>query len=96
MNKYLFFAVDSKYKDFIVFNADKARELNNETVKEDDIEFIEIKNIDELKSIAWSSNCKWFFVIQSDCILLVNVYKDLAVRCKQKSWEFFRMYLDGY
>ena len=84
-------SVDGK-KDFLVFNGDA--KLSDETINNEDIEFVEIKDIAELKSMAWSSNCKWTFVIQQDCIYLINTYKDLAVRCKKKSSKFFEMFLN--
>ena len=91
MAEHYFMSVDGK-KDFLVFNGDEP--LNDETINNEDIEFVEIKDIAELKSMAWSSNCKWTFVIQQDCIYLINTYKDMAVRCKKKSSKFFEMFLN--
>ena len=91
MAEHYFMSVDGK-KDFLVFNGDEP--LNDETINNEDIEFVEIKEIQEIKSMAWSSNCKWTFVIQQDCIYLINTYKDLAVRCKKKSSKFFEMFLN--
>ena len=79
-------------KDFLVFNGNE--QLTNEEILDSDIEFIEIQKLDEIKRMAWSSNCKWTFVIQKDCIYLINTYKDLAVRCKKKSSKFFEMFLN--
>ena len=84
-------SVDGK-KDFLVFNGDEP--LNDETINNEDIEFVEIKDIQEIKSMAWSSDCRWIFVIQKDCIYLINTYKDLAVRCKKKSSKFIEMFLN--
>ena len=91
MAEHYFMSVDGK-KDFLVFNGDEP--LNDETINNEDIEFVEIKGIQEIKSMAWSSNCKWTFVIQQDCIYLINTYKDLAVRCKKKSSKFIEMFLN--
>lgn len=92
MTDHYFISVDSKNKDFIVING--SEELNNEEIKSHDIEFVEIKDIDELKSLAWSSSCRWTFIIQKDCIYLINTYSDLAIRCKKKSNKFIEMYLN--
>ena len=91
MAEHYFMSVDGK-KDFLVFNGNE--QLTNEEILDSDIEFIEIQKLDEIKSMAWSSNCKWTFVIQKDCIYLINTYKDLAVRCKKKSSKFFEMFLN--
>ena len=91
MAEHYFMSVDGK-KDFLVFNGDAT--LSDEAIKAEDIEFVEIKDIQEIKSMAWSSDCKWTFVIQQDCIYLINTYKDLAVRCKKKSSKFIEMFLN--
>ena len=91
MAEHYFMSVDGK-KDFLVFNGNE--KLTNEEILDSDIEFIEIQKLDEIKSMAWSSNCKWTFVIQQDCIYLINTYNDLAVRCKKKSSKFFEMFLN--
>ena len=79
-------------RDFIVLNGDE--QLTDEPILDTDIEFVEIKNISEIKSIAWSSNCKWTFIIQPDCVYLINTYNDLVVRCMKKSKKFIEMFLD--
>ena len=89
MAEHYFMSVDGK-KDFLVLNGNE--QLTNEEILDSDIEFIEIQKLDEIKSMAWSSNCKWTFVIQKDCIYLINTYKDLAVRCKKKSSKFLRCF----
>ena len=91
MAEHYFMSVDGK-KDFLVFNGNE--QLTNEEILDSDIEFIGIQKLDEIKSMAWSSNCKWTFVIQKDCIYLINTYKDLAIRCKKKSSKFFEMFLN--
>jgi len=88
----IFLAVDGK-KDFIVVNGDA--KLTDEPITDEDIEFVEIKDINEIRSMAWSSNCKWTFIIQPDCIYLINTYEDLAVKCRKKSQQFIEMYLDA-
>ena len=92
MAEQYFMAVDNKQKDFVLLNGDG---LTDEPITNDDIEFVEIKNIGGIKSMAWSCNAKWTFIIQPDCILLINTYDDLAVRCKKKSRQFIELYLDA-
>ena len=89
MAEHYFMSVDGK-KDFLVFNGDA--KLSDEVIEAEDIEFVEIKDIQEIKSMAWSSNCRWIFVIQKDCIYLINTYKDLAVRCKRKVVNFLKCF----
>jgi hypothetical protein len=91
MAEHYFMAVDGK-KDFLVINGNE--QLTNEKISESDIEFIEIQNIDGIKSMAWSCNAKWTFIIQPDCILLINTYNDLAALCKKKSRQFMELYLN--
>jgi len=86
-----FISVDNK-RDFIVING--GEQLTNEPINGDDIEFVTIDKIDGLKKIAWSSNCKWTFIIQPNVIYLINIYNDLVVRCKKKSKKFIEMFLD--
>ena len=92
MAEHYFMSVDSKQKDFLVFNGDE--ELTDEPITNEDIEFGIVKNIDKLKSEAWSCGCRWFFIIQPTSIVLVNVYEEMAVRCKKKSKQFIDLYLD--
>jgi hypothetical protein len=93
MAEHYFISVDSKQKDFIVLNGDE--QLTDELITEEDIDFVEINNIGEIKSMAWSCNAKWTFVIQPDCIYLINTYDNLAVRCKKKSWQFIELYINA-
>jgi hypothetical protein len=92
MAEYLFMSVDGK-RDFLVFNGGEM--LNDEPITNADIEFGIVKNIDKLKSEAWSCDCRWFFIIESNSIVLVNVFEEMIVRCKKKSKRFFEMYLDA-
>ena len=87
-----FISVDNK-RDFIVLNGDE--QLTDEPILDTDIEFVIIDKIDGLKKIAWSSNCKWTFIIQPNVIYLINIYNDLVVRCKKKSKKFVEMFLDA-
>lgn len=93
MAEHYFMSVDSKQKDFLILNGDE--QLTDEIINENDIEFVEIKNIGEIKSMARSCMANWTFIIQPDCIYLINTYNDLAVRCKKKSYKFIDMYLNA-
>jgi len=87
-----FVSVDSRYQDFIVFNGDEP--LSDEEILDADISFGELKDIDNLHSAAWSSHCKYFFIMQPDCIYLVKTLNDKVVRCNKKSSKFIEMYLN--
>ncbi len=92
MAEHYFMAVDGKI-DFLVFNGDE--QLTDEFISDDDIEFIEIQNLDQIKSMAWSSNCEWSFIIQPEFILLINTYDEIAVKCNKKSKKFIEWFLDA-
>lgn len=86
--------VDGK-RDFVVYNMD-VYEINNDNINAGDLVIMELDNkvIDKLKSEAWSSNCRWFFVIQDEGIYLFNVYSNIVWLCKKHSFKFIEMYLN--
>jgi len=92
MAEHYFVGIDGKQKDFLLLNG--GEQLNDLPIIGNDLEFVEIENIDKIKSMAWSCNVKWTFIIQSDCIYLINTYDDVAVRCKKKSRRFFEMFVN--
>lgn len=93
---HLFASVDSKNQDFIMYNA-LNYDFTGEEIKGEDLEFLTYKEmtptIQKLKSEAWSSGCKWFFVLQDEGIYLMNVYSDIFVLCRKHSKRFIEMYL---
>lgn len=88
------FAVDGK-KDFIVYNINHYK-LSNETINKGDLVELSIhnKDIQKLKSEAWSSNCKFFFVLQNEGIYLFNFRNNIVWLCKKRSFKFIEIYLD--
>jgi len=91
-NYYFCVGPDKEQKNFVVFNGDE--ELSDEPITDQDIEYGEITVIDNLRSMVWSCGCRWYFVIEKDCILLLNVYSDIAVKCKKRSKHFIDKFLD--
>lgn len=89
-----FMAVDGK-RDFIVYNANDY-ELNNEKIQNNDLVKLKLDNkiIDKLKSDVWSSNCKWFFVMQNEGIYLLHIYNPIVWLCKKHTTQFIEMYLN--
>ena len=86
-------AVDGK-RDFIVYNADNYQMCNDE-LRNTDLVKLELSNkiIDKLKSEAWSSNCRWFFVIQEEGIYLFHTYNNIVWLCKKHTTKFIETYL---
>ena len=83
-------------KDFIVDNAD-AYPLSDDVIFESDIsqfEYLYNKNIEKLKSEAWSANCKFFFVLQDKGIFLFYVNSNQSIFCKKHSKKFIELFLN--
>lgn len=79
---------------FIVFNDE---ELSMEQIEPRDIEAIEIPAVkyEPFASAAWSSGVEWFFVVQPDCIVLLNTSSNNGLRCAKKSGRFIGAFLDN-
>ena len=82
-------------KDFIVYNVNDY-ELSNDLIADTDLVELEMNNkkIDKLKSEVWSSNCRWFFVLQDEGIYLFDIYSKIVWLCKKHSTQFIEMYLN--
>lgn len=80
--------------DFIVFNPKKIEFQEIDPV----IEEIELINSDfwnKIKSIIWSSNCKFGFVVDDYHIIILNCYDNKAFKSNTSSKvfsEFFEAY----
>ena len=86
-----------KSKDFLVYNIDEFT-VTNDPIKGTDL--FEIKSsftsvLKELKSQAWSSNCRWLFVFQDEGIYLINVYEDVIWLCRKHSTKFIDMFINN-
>ena len=92
------FLVDGKTKDFIAYNVDNYKLTNEPISIENDL--IQLTKsainpvIQKLKSEAWSSNCRWLFVLQDEGIYLINVYNDEYWLCKKHSTKFIEYFLN--
>lgn len=80
---------------FIVFNDDDDLPLDPVTLH--DLEVVHVHPsaaVQWCRSCAWSSNVDWFFVIEADHILLLNVWSDRGARCRKRSAAFIGFCLD--
>ncbi len=84
-------------RDFVAYNVGYFK-MTEEEIVEEDLRKIELKNVpdkvQQIKSEAWSSNCKWIFVFQDDGIYLLNVYDSIVWHCRKHSVRFIEMYLN--
>ncbi len=89
-----FIAVDGK-RDFIVYNANDY-EMTNEEIQDSDLIELRLDNdiVDKLRSEAWSSNCRWFFVIQKEGIYLFHIYNPTVWFCKKHTTQFIEKFLN--
>jgi len=93
-----FFAIDSKKWDFIAYNVNDYKMTEEEIFPEDliPLTYKEITPaIQKLRSEAWSSNCRWFFILQDEGIYLMNTYDNHFWLCKKHSNKFIQMYLNA-
>lgn len=71
------FATGHKHGDFVVFNPMKI-ELTSAPLELREVVIAESKFWKELKSMAWSANCRFFLTINRDGIVIGNVYDNNA------------------
>lgn len=77
--------------DFVIFN-DQA--LNFEPIIAEDITRIEMECGYGPASMAWSSGCNYYFIVQDDGIALLNVHSKRGLLCRKKSARFIEMFLE--
>lgn len=77
---------------FIVFNDDP--DLPNDPICPEDLTAITVAPGGPFASMAWSSDCEWYFVVLPDCILLLHVDGD-GFRCSKRSAGFIRMFVEA-
>lgn len=73
---------------FPIFND---RELSMEPITPADIVPFERRDSEDMNfaaSAAWSSGCRWYFVILPEGIALLNVYDRRGLLCQKHSAEF--------
>lgn len=81
-----------KNLDYVVFNPLKIQLTNDKPI------FSKIKINDskfwtEIKSRTWSSNCRIFFVISQNQIVIGNTLNNDAYLCKNLSMQVFEEYM---
>lgn len=84
-----------KNADFIVFNP-----LNKELVNEKPLlHEIKLKESDfwsDIKSMVWSSNCRFFFVVNENHIIIGNTHNDEAFLCSNLSMQVFEEFFKAF
>jgi hypothetical protein len=77
---------------FIVFNDDP--DLPDDAISPEDLTPITVPPGGPFASMAWSSDCEWYFVVLPDSILLLHVDGD-GFRCSKRSAGFIRMFVEA-
>lgn len=77
---------------FIVFNDDP--DLPDDAISPEDLTPVIVPPGGPFASMAWSSDCEWYFVVLPDSILLLHVDGD-GFRCSKRSAGFIRMFVEA-
>lgn len=84
-----------KNADFVVFNP-----LNIELINEKPLlHEIKLKASDfwqDIKSMVWSSNCRFFFVVNENHIIIGNTHNDEAFLCSNLSMQVFEEFFKAF
>jgi hypothetical protein len=84
-----------KNADFVIFNP-----LNKELVNEKPLlHEIQLKASDfwsDIKSMVWSSNCRFFFVVNENHIIIGNTHDDEAFLCSNLSMQVFEEFFKAF
>ena len=84
-----------KNADFVVFNP-----LNKELINEKPLlHEIKLKETDfwsDIKSMVWSSNCRFFFVVNENHIVIGNTHNDEAFLCSNLSMQVFEEFFRAF
>jgi len=84
-----------KNADFVVFNPLNIR-LNNEKPIIDEINLKESNFWTNIKSMGWSSGCRFFFVINENQIVIGNVHNNEAFLCRNLSMAVFEEFFKAF
>lgn len=79
-------------RPFVVFNDDDT--LTIDPVSSDDLEPIKLEQGSFYASCAWSSDCKFYFIIMDEGIALLDIYGD-GWFCRKRSAMFFKLFIDA-
>lgn len=77
-----------KNADYVVFNPRDIKFVNEPPVLHE----IQLEQTDfwqKIKSMAWSSNCRFFFVVNKSSIIIGNTLDDEAFLCSNLSMQVF-------
>lgn len=84
-----------KGADFVVYNPLNI-ELRDEPPVMNEIQLKDNEFWNNLKSLTWSSNCRFFFVINENHLIVGNTLNNDAFICTNLSWRIFEEYLNAF
>ena len=84
-----------KGADFIVYNPLNI-ELKDEPPLLSEIKLKDDKFWNNIKSLTWSSSCRFFFVVNNTHIIVGNTLNNEAFLCENLSWRIFDEYLKAF
>jgi hypothetical protein len=84
-----------RHADFVVFNP-LAKELVNEKPVLHEIQLHESEFWAHIKSLAWSSSCRFFFVVNDNHIILGNTENNSAFLCSNLSMQIFEEFFKAF
>jgi hypothetical protein len=84
-----------KGADFVVFNPLNI-ELKDELPIVNEIQLKDNEFWNNLKSLTWSLNCRFFFVINENHLIVGNTLNNDAFLCSNLSWRIFEEYLNAF
>jgi hypothetical protein len=80
-------------RDFVFFNPLNAELMDVQPIITE-IELIENDFWRNIKSIAWSASCRFFFVVNENSIILGSVYEYKAFLCQKLSKNFISYFIE--
>lgn len=95
VNDGLVFQNGIKNADFVVYNPLNIM-LKEEKPILHKIKLKENKFWQKIKSITWSSNCRFFFVINSSHIIIGNTHDNEAFLCSNLSIQVFNEFFNAF
>jgi len=84
-----------KNADFVVFNPLNV-ELKDEKPLLHEIKLKEVDFWTDIKSMAWSSNCRFFFLVNENHIIIGNTHNDEAFLCSNLSMQVFEEFFKAF
>ena len=84
-----------KNADFVVFNPLNV-ELKNEKPLLHEIKLNKNDFWTDIKSMVWSANCRFFFVVNKNHIIIGNTNNDEAFLCSNLSMQVFEEFFKAF